>query len=218
MRSNGLTAADWQVIAEYITLLKPLKLATKRLEGRGKSGRYGAIDEVIPVFEYLLNTYENIASTYESVDYEAQGASEYHLAINVCAGIYKLADYFSKLDESPYYFIATILHPYYKTYCKNAWRDKDDWLDMGYAGFQRIWRKYKPQQQPLRRPKATNSSIDESIDDVVNAESSSGGHGDLDEYEKWRMYEPRWTREHYDSDNSKSAVEYWLRMKPLYPN
>jgi hypothetical protein len=41
--------------------LKPLKLATKRLEGRGKDaegrvrgGHYGAITEVIPVFKYIL--------------------------------------------------------------------------------------------------------------------------------------------------------------------
>jgi hypothetical protein len=57
MRSDGLTAADWAVVTEYIDVLKPLKSATKRLEGRGKdadgrvgSCRYGAI----PVFEYIL--------------------------------------------------------------------------------------------------------------------------------------------------------------------
>jgi hypothetical protein len=58
MRSSGLSAADWGVITEYLDVLKPLKLATKRLEGRGKGGQYGAIYEVIPVFEYILAYYE----------------------------------------------------------------------------------------------------------------------------------------------------------------
>jgi hypothetical protein len=37
MRSTGLSAADWSVITEYLEVLKPLKLATKRLEGRSSS-------------------------------------------------------------------------------------------------------------------------------------------------------------------------------------
>jgi hypothetical protein len=65
MRSDGLTAADWAVVTEYLDVLKPLKSATKRLEGRGKDadgrvrgGRYGAIAEIILVFKYILTYYE----------------------------------------------------------------------------------------------------------------------------------------------------------------
>jgi hypothetical protein len=35
MRSNRLTANDWQVITEYIDVLSPLRDCTKRLEGKG---------------------------------------------------------------------------------------------------------------------------------------------------------------------------------------
>jgi hypothetical protein len=49
MRSNGLSSADWAVITEYMDVLAPLKKASERLEGRGKSGKHGAIYEVIPV-------------------------------------------------------------------------------------------------------------------------------------------------------------------------
>jgi hypothetical protein len=58
MRSNGLSSADWAVITEYMDVLAPLKKASERLEGRGKSGKHGAIYEVIPVFEYLLGELE----------------------------------------------------------------------------------------------------------------------------------------------------------------
>ncbi|KAI2475192.1 hypothetical protein Ptr902_13390 [Pyrenophora tritici-repentis] len=77
--------SDWQVITEYIGVLRPLKEATLRLEGRGKAGRFGAIYEVIPVFEYLLNEYEARVKSYEHVDYEAANAPEDHLAINLRA-------------------------------------------------------------------------------------------------------------------------------------
>jgi hypothetical protein len=59
MRSDGLTAADWAVITEYINVLAPLKTATKRLEGHSKSSGFGAIAEIILVFEVLLSKFED---------------------------------------------------------------------------------------------------------------------------------------------------------------
>ena len=93
MRSDGLTAADWAVITKYIDVLKPLKSATKRLEGRGKDadgrvggGRYGAIAEVILVFKYILTYYEQRIEAYESVDYNAHNeAPKDYLSINLRA-------------------------------------------------------------------------------------------------------------------------------------
>jgi hypothetical protein len=119
MQSDGLTAADWAVVTEYMDALKPLKAATKRLEGRGKRGGFGAIAEVIPLFEYILSYYEQRVKAYEAVDYNAHDeAPKDHLAINLRAAWAKASDYYAKLDLSPAYYAATILHPYYKTYCE----------------------------------------------------------------------------------------------------
>ena len=85
MRSGGLSANDWAVARDYIEVLQPLRSATKRLEGRGKSGRVGAIYEVLPIFEYLLSELEQRYRPYELVNYEATGAPEDHLAINLKA-------------------------------------------------------------------------------------------------------------------------------------
>jgi hypothetical protein len=35
---DKMSAEDWSVIAEYLAILKPLKTATKRLEGRPEEG------------------------------------------------------------------------------------------------------------------------------------------------------------------------------------
>jgi hypothetical protein len=40
MRLDGLSAADWQVVTEYMDVLGPLKECTKRLEGRSRQGKY----------------------------------------------------------------------------------------------------------------------------------------------------------------------------------
>jgi hypothetical protein len=86
MRSGGPQAVDWAVVTEYQRCLKPLKITTKRLEGRGKhySSNFGAIYEVLPVFEYLLDQLEKLAEPYADVVFDAhEEAPEDHLHINL---------------------------------------------------------------------------------------------------------------------------------------
>jgi hypothetical protein len=139
MRSGGLKAADWAVITEYIEVLKPLKEATKRLEARGKHGSFGAIYEVIPVFEYVIGAYEAILRTYNHVDFNAHPeAPEDHLAINLNSAWRKANAYYAKLDASPAYYSATCLHLYYKNYCSNSWREKPHWIVSNEAQLQQL--------------------------------------------------------------------------------
>jgi hypothetical protein len=92
MRSSGISAADWGVITEYLKILKLLKFATKRLEGRGKSGQYGAIYELILVFEYIMRYYEQRVALYADVDYNVHAdAPEDYLVINLRAARLRLA-------------------------------------------------------------------------------------------------------------------------------
>ncbi|KAJ6197809.1 hypothetical protein J3E72DRAFT_191157, partial [Bipolaris maydis] len=109
-------------------IIKPLKQATKQLEGRGKLGQFGALYSVIPVFETLLHELEERVKSFEYVNYEEPGAPEDHLPINLRAAWSKANAYYFKLDSSPFYYAATILHPYYKRYCDRSWRLKPEWL------------------------------------------------------------------------------------------
>jgi hypothetical protein len=107
-----------------------------RLEGRGKAGNFGAIYEVILVFEYLLNELESLVLPYTDVDFNVHPeAPEDHLVINLKAAWRKANEYYGKLDQSPAYYTAVCLHPYYKFYCNNSWRDKASWLDTANAHF-----------------------------------------------------------------------------------
>lgn len=218
MRSDGLSAADWQVVNDYIRVLRPLRAATKRLEGRGKAYRFGAIYEVIPCFEYLLGELEREVKPYGAVDYNAPGAPEDHLAINMRAAWSKARNYYQKLDDSPYYYAAVVLHPYYKRYCDYSWRDKPTWLVANNASFQRLWAAYRPIRTPSPRSKARNSSpnaIDDAIDALLNGELSDD-NDDIDEFQRWRHLEPKWTREQFI--NNGNPVQYWMEMRQNYPN
>ncbi|KAG9375693.1 hypothetical protein A1F94_013749 [Pyrenophora tritici-repentis] len=183
-------------------------------EARGKAGRFGAIYEVIPVFEAVLAVYEQLLKNHESVDYNANSAPEDHLPINLRAAWAKLNAYYTKLDESPAYFAATCLHPYYKNYCENSWRDKPSWLEANNAGLKQLWAFYKPQiQRQSRPPVRLSSGINDAINALVNAEP----YGivevtEMDELERWRRFELRWTQEQFEQGSN--PVSYWISLRP----
>jgi hypothetical protein len=55
------------VITKYIDVLQPLKAATELLEGRSKPGTFGAIFEIIPVYEHLLKRLKEAAELYQTL-------------------------------------------------------------------------------------------------------------------------------------------------------
>jgi hypothetical protein len=190
MRSGGLTAADWAVITEYIHVLAPLKPATKRLGGHGKSGALSSIAEIIPVFEVLLSRLEEQLQTYESFNHdEYNEAPEDHLAINLRAAIIKARAYYTKLDDSPAYYAATILHPRYNHVCDGAWAHKPEWLTANNRNVEALWAQYNTSPKPqLRRPLTLSSDLDDAIDSLCNPTQVATNEDD-DEYQRWKRSE-----------------------------
>ena len=109
------------MITEYIEVLKPLKLATDRLQGRGKAGSYGALYEVIPVFKSIIADLNTCLVPFTAVNYKLSEALEDYIAINVRAARKKAATYLDKLLKVPVYYAATALHPRYKHCFKRFW-------------------------------------------------------------------------------------------------
>jgi hypothetical protein len=192
MRSDGLGAADWAVVTEYMDVLRPLKECTKRLEGRGgrlkpgekepKSiGRFGSIAEIILVFEHLLTVLESRLQGYENVAHDVHPeAPEDHLLINLRAAIVKARDYYNKFDLSLAYYAATILHPRYKTYCDIQWEPA--WLVLNNCNFQALWATYKGLLRPRTKPRAIVNNIDDAIDAIIDL-GIANSH-DNDEFEQ----------------------------------
>jgi hypothetical protein len=216
MRSDGLTGADWAVITEYMDILKPLKTATKRLEGHGKGGSFGAIAEIIPIFECLLTYYEQRVNAYEVVNHNADNeAPEDHIATNLRAAWQKADDYYSKLDGLPAYYTAIILHPMYKYYCNKAWAKKPDWLEASNASFQALWAQYNTSPRAERPSAVIPSNIDNAIDSILNPSTASSLTADENEFKRWKRSKPAAERGTEHADN---RIKYWVSMRNCYPS
>lgn len=158
IREDGLKSRDWATINEYIQLLQPFAEATRLLEGRGQHGRYGAIWEVLITFEHLLETLESHKERLAQINYDDPDAPEDHLALNINLAHTKLSTYYSKFDDAPIYYAATILHPRYKHKLKKLWavppswdtlRDgihyRDSWLKVNDRAFLDMWEERRDQ-------------------------------------------------------------------------
>jgi hypothetical protein len=215
MRSNGLTAADWAVITEYINVLAPLKTATKRLEGHGKSGGFGAIAEIIPVFEVLLSKFEDQLQNYESVDHDQHDETpEDHLAIKLRAAIVKACHYYSKLDLSPAYYAATILHPRYKSFCDSVWAEKPEWLALNNRNFDTLRAEYNTTPKPRVRLQKLSNDLDDAIDSLCDPGQVADTKQE-DKYARWNRCELVAEK---DSPNALNPIQYWIGLRNRYLN
>jgi hypothetical protein len=97
------------------------------------------------MFEYFLNQFKQLDKGFADVDFNELDAPEDHLQINVTAAYAKLLKYYTLLADSPAYYAATILHPYYKYYFINSWTGElgESWLAKADAQFQLLWSTYK---------------------------------------------------------------------------
>ncbi|KAK2670373.1 hypothetical protein RAB80_014510 [Fusarium oxysporum f. sp. vasinfectum] len=134
---DKMSVEDWSVITEYLAILKPLKIATKRLEGRPKEGKFGAIWEVLLTMEWLLKHLEEFKVQHELDE-------EPHLRIGCNLGWMKLDRYYTLTEDSPVYLAALILHPAFRwSTVESQWGDHPDWLERGKAAVQELWEEYR---------------------------------------------------------------------------
>jgi hypothetical protein len=155
---------------------------------------------------------ESRLQTYDDVCHDAHDeAPEDHLPINLRAAIVKARDYYSKLDDSPAYYAATILHPRYKRYCDLMWEPA--WLESNNCSFQALWAEYKVLPRPRTHIRRRATNIDEAIDSIVD-EGNWGDDAD-DEFEQWKRCEPVAPK---GSEDAKNPIKYWINLRDRYPN
>ncbi|KAL5592925.1 hypothetical protein FOBRF1_013233 [Fusarium oxysporum] len=134
---DKMTAEDWSIIAEYLAILKPLKIATKRLEGRPQEGKFGAIWEVLLTMEWLLKHLEEAKLQHERDE-------EPYLRIGCNLGWMKLDQYYTLTEDSPAYLAALVLHPAFRwSTVESQWADHPGWLIRGKTAVQELWEEYR---------------------------------------------------------------------------
>ncbi|KAG6990049.1 Zinc finger BED domain-containing protein RICESLEEPER 2 [Fusarium oxysporum f. sp. conglutinans] len=210
---DKMSVEDWSVITEYLAILKPLKIATKRLEGRPKEGKFGAIWEVLLTMEWLLKHLEEFKVQHELDE-------EPHLRIGCNLGWRKLDRYYTLTEDSPVYLAALILHPAFRwSTVESQWVDHPDWLVRGKAAVQELWEEYRnlPVEQETIPEQPTVPRKTTDLDDFMasirklSTRPARLPSATRDEYAEWVA-----TTDPGDClvDN---PIQYWLLRRRQYP-
>jgi hypothetical protein len=116
LEEDLLTEEDWQQLEIIVEVLKPFHVITVHLEGRAEEGHHGSVWEVLPAIESLIEHLDTMKLKYPQCSH-----SEISISINLAWS--KLDEYYKKLDDSPAYAAALILHPQYRLeYFKESWK------------------------------------------------------------------------------------------------
>jgi hypothetical protein len=127
----------------------------------------------------------------------------------------KANEYYAKLDLSPAYYTATILHPYLRTYCNTAWADKPDWLDNNNRRFRALWAEYNTAPHAIRCPNVFLSNMNDAIDSLINPRASATNNLAEDEYNRWKRSESRVEK---GSQHANNPIKYWVALRNYYPS
>ncbi|KAM0700923.1 hypothetical protein Q7P35_012645 [Cladosporium inversicolor] len=104
LKKDFLDPQDWEELYHFEELLQYFEKATKR--------------EVIPTMDYLFAKLKKHAKEVEETP---EIFTDYY-TICLYHGFVKLSEYYTKIDESPFYAAAVALHPYKRfTYFDEIW-------------------------------------------------------------------------------------------------
>ena len=143
---EGLILYNQDQIYIYITLLLPLKEATKKLKGYSYSRYNRAIQEVIPIYNQLLQLLEDqkeyLKDTYKENYLNIEAIKDY-LIININNSQKKLNKYFKLLRKLAIYYTTIVLHPLYKLFYQNLQANRPSWIRDSDTGLNKLWAQYK---------------------------------------------------------------------------
>jgi hypothetical protein len=118
LKNDFLDAQDWEELRHFEELLQHFEKTTKRVEGNAYTGTHGALWEVIPTMDFLFAKLKK--HSHEVEDSPELFSDYYTECLN--HGFVKLSEYYTKIDESPYYAAAVALHPCKRfTYFDEIW-------------------------------------------------------------------------------------------------
>jgi hypothetical protein len=124
---DQLSNQDWNELEVLHKLLAPFKELTIEMQGNIRGRRMnGAIFDVLPAMDMLLNKLEDAKLTYQAVN------SPFSSCINL--GWAKLESYYCLTDRSIVYVVGVVLDPRLKfRYFENKWSTRQDWISTALA-------------------------------------------------------------------------------------
>lgn len=192
-----LTEADWDALAWFQDILAMFDSCLLRLEGDGQARiRKGGVETQYGIMWQVAIAYEFLLATLEKAKLEARDRPEptyYASCINSAWA--KLNKYYSKLDETPVYYAATVLHPGIQwTFLAKAYGERQDWLSKARRLVQTLWEEeYRdlPIQWKISESnlpvavRARESNPFDSFQDELLSPNPHGVEPIVDEFERW---------------------------------
>ena len=182
LHQDRLMPDNWEVLSYLKMLLQPFKWITLLLEGYAKNGTQGAIWEVFPSMDLLLNHLEMAKIDYEHSSYP-------YLKMMVNNTWLVLDKYYSQTDSSLVYITAVFLYPWYKWfYFEQKWAQHSDWIQAGKIAVWALWN-LQYQDHEITDIMESRMDIEESLlDDWMNL--GLGGNvflSSANEYEQYSL-------------------------------
>lgn len=130
LRDDFLEPLDWTELEDILRILEPFHRLILELEGRRQNG---ALWDVFPAMDELLNHLETCKTTYEA-------AGSLHLTTSIKLAWSKLDKYYSLTEFNPVLYAAVALHPSMKMdYFKIAWDAHPAWIKSARDIIQTLW-------------------------------------------------------------------------------
>ncbi|KAF5236049.1 hypothetical protein FANTH_11424 [Fusarium anthophilum] len=221
--ANLLSEVDWDALSWFRDILRMFDSCLLRLEGDcqlrvrkgGVEAQYGIIWQVAVAFEFLLSTLEKAKT---EATHRAE-PSYYSSCVNSAWA--KLNKYYTKLDETPIYYAATVLHPGIQwSFLTKAYGEKEEWLFAARQLTQMLWEEeYRdlPAQWEISSsnlPAAVRAREYNSFDSFQDELISSTRHG----HDEATAELERWLSTKQDIYTTyDNPLEYWSAKLFQYP-
>jgi hypothetical protein len=212
---DTLTAEDWAQLEKIYRLLGPMKEATMRLQGNATHGVYGALWEVLPAMETLLNELETAKENLCGVE-----AS--HFKAMVYLAWKKLDEYYTRLDDSYAYVTAVALNPCLKLHWfRRHWAEREDWVTNTEKKVKDAYHEYYKkvslprQQAPPQAPRSIAKQQAPSLIDQNLYFSSDEEESACNEPSEWDRFFN--TRREKDEKYRNNPLLWWKENHQKYP-
>jgi hypothetical protein len=238
--ADKLSLSDWAIVTQYLTVLKPLKAATKRLQGH-IGGKFGAIWLVLPIYEDLLGHFEEMTQQYPinrpatEPDIHLKGPSKFsqslpdvasqielppeevpaelQFSINIDLAWQKLNEYYEKLDNTSVYVAAVVLHPRFKwKWLDNQWKKRPDWLRAAKTAFNSLKLEYGSRAPPVHSHASQPSAEKEPSEDSDDDDISNDMDQQFTDYVRDRSYKLQ------VESKDASPIDYWISKRFTWPH
>ena len=223
LRNDVLTADDWRVLAETMTIMEKFMKWTKRAEGTNTGADRGVLSDYMTTLNGLIDHVrthrDDINTRTNDGDESFASQSDIHLRQCIVNCWTKLDEYFIKVNDTPAHYASVVTTPHMKwKYFEHTWKDASSWKDAknpeswlpgGKKALATVWDEYRDLPfdcAQLAGAKRRRSESPSEFERLTNMALLYGEDAEEDQLEAWIRQKP------FALDRQDTLIAYWLRQ------